>query len=471
VNSLWPSLAQAAVTLLGSAAAGYALAPALVPASAPRAERAAWGFALGLTLLALPLPPAFLLGLSPVLAIALLPALSLAAAWFYLHRQGASPLSPRERAGVRAVIKPLHVLLAVLILFGVVVYTLRALAEPMWSNDYLAIWGFKGKTIFRSAGIPRRLFTDPSLGFSHPEYPLGLPLLFASVSFLLGRWDDHALALLFPFFQVATLLALAGWLRRRGASATLALAAAALLAQFEPLYSAFQTGLADIPFSFAALLFGSALVDVLDGTDPQAARRLALAAFLAVSTKNEGLLLIAAGAALALFASRGARAASRSALAAVVVPAVLLTGIGRLWKGSLPLRDFDFSLLTRPQQLLPRASSAIRTAFSEIVLPAWPGLLCLAILVGSGRSIPRGNRLLALSLICTLAYLLIPSLVVLGPEWLIRTSFARTVSALAPLTAAAIASRLTSLSDRSIAAPGVFRGVRAYARGARSLPK
>ena len=121
-----------------------------------------------------------------------------------------------------------------------------------------------------------------ALGFSHPEYPLGLPLLYASVSFLLGRWDDHALALLYPFFQIATLLALAGWLRRRGASATLALAAAALLAQFEPLYSAFQTGLADIPFSFAALLFGSALVDVLDGTDPQAARRLALAAFLAL---------------------------------------------------------------------------------------------------------------------------------------------------------------------------------------------
>jgi hypothetical protein len=444
VKSLWPSLAQVAAILLGGAAAGYALAPALVPASAPRAERVAWGFALGLALLALPLPPASLLDLSPVLAIVLVSALSLAAAGFSILRQRVSPLAPRQ-AGVWALIQPPHIFLALLILFGVLVYFLRALAEPMWSNDFLAIWGLKGKTIFGAAGIPRRLFADPSLGFSHPEYPLGLPLLYASVSFLLGRWDDHALALLYPFFQIATLLALAGWLRRRGASATLALAAAALLAQFEPLYSAFQTGLADIPFSFAALLFGSALVDVLDETDPEAIRRLALAAFLAVSTKNEGLLLIAAGAALALFAGRGARAAARSALAAVVVPAVLLMGIGRLWKGSLPLRDFDFSWLTRPQQLLPRAGSAIRTAISEIVLPAWPGLLCLAILVASGRSMPRGNRLLALSLMCTLAYLLIPSLAVLGPEWLIRTSFARTVSALAPLTAAAIAVRLTEL--------------------------
>jgi hypothetical protein len=82
---------------------------------------------------------------------------------------------------------------------------------------------------------------------------------------------------------------------------------------------------------------------------------------------------------------------------------------------------------------------------SEIVLPVWPGLLCLGTLIGAGRSRPAGNRLLALALICTLAYMLLPSLAFLGPEWLIRTSFARTVSALAPLIAAAVAARLTSL--------------------------
>ena len=59
VNGLWPSLAQVAAILLASAAAGYALAPRAPSRSRPRAERAAWGFALGLTLLALPLPPAF----------------------------------------------------------------------------------------------------------------------------------------------------------------------------------------------------------------------------------------------------------------------------------------------------------------------------------------------------------------------------------------------------------------------------
>jgi hypothetical protein len=471
VNGVWPAFAQLAAILLAGAAAGYALAPVFLPRSAPRAERAAWGFALGLTLLALPLPPAFLLGLSPFLAIVLTAVLTLAAAWFYR----ASPLSPRggrgvspqltsasavaaghasreaggRQDGVSAAIKPLHVFLILLILFGVLVFSLRSLAEPLWSNDFLAIWGLKGKTIFAAAAIPRRLFTDPSLGFSHPEYPLGLPLLFAAVSFLLGRWDDQALALLYPVFQIATLFALIGWLRRRGASAAIALAAGAILAQFEPLYSAFQAGLADIPFSFAALLFGCALADLLDATDPLAARRLAFAAFLTVSTKNEGLFLIAAGAVIALFASRSARAAARSALIAIAVPAVLLTGIGRVWKGSLSVRDFDFTLLARPRELFPRAGEAIRTAFSEVMRPAWSGVLCLGVLIGAGRSIPRGNRLLALSLVCALAYLLLPTLAILGPEWLIRTSFARTVSALAPLTTAAVAARLSQLTADS----------------------
>jgi len=451
VTGLWPALAQVAAILVGSAAAGYALAAAFLPPAAPRPERAAWGIALGLSLLAGSALLAFATGLSPVLAIILAAALTLSAAAF-VRRRGTSPVSPlscRGRpTGVRAVTRSIHIFLALLAAFGVIVFSLRALAQPLWSNDFLAIWGLKGKILFAGVGIPRRLFTDPSLGFSHPEYPLGLPLLYASVCFLLGRWDDHALAVLFPFLQAATLFALFGWLRRRGASVALALAAAALLAQFEPLYSAFHTGLAEIPFSFVALLFGAAFSDVLDGTDRFAVRRLALAAFLAVSTKNEGLLLIAAAAVLALFAPRRASAASRSALAALLVPAVFLTGIGRLWKGSLPLRDFDFSYLTaRIHELPPRIGEAIRTAFSEIVLPAWPGLLCLGALIAAGRSNASGNRLLALALISALAYLLLPSLAVAGPEWLVRTSFARTVSALAPLTATAIAIRLAEPRD------------------------
>jgi hypothetical protein len=461
MSGLWLSLAQVAAILLGAAAIGFAPARFLLPAAA-RAERAAWGFAVGVSLLAVSVPLAFLTHLSPRWTILLLVVLVVASS--LSRREGARRISPRlapapaviagrvsREAGGRRHRKPLVLLLLALAAIGVVAYLLRALTEPMWSNDYLAIWGFKGKTIFGAAGVPRRLFTDSTIAFSHPEYPLGLPFLFAALAFLLGRFDDHAMALLFPFLQAATLLSLFGWLCRRGATATLALAAVAALANFEFLYSSFHTGMADVPFSFVALLFGVSLADALDRTDPFAERRLAFAAFLAVSTKNEGLLFAAAGVFLCLLAFRKARAVSIRALAATAIPAILLLLAGRLWKGSLPLRDFDLAYLgpTLVLELLPRVAEAIHTGFREVILPAWPGLLCVLLLIGAGRRSSAGDRLLLLASICAAAYLLLPSLAVLGPDWLIRMSFARTVSALAPLAAAALASRLESAARPS----------------------
>ncbi len=467
MNGLWLPLAGVAAILLAAGALGFALAHFILPGPA-RAERAAWGFAIGLALLAASVPLAFLTHVPLRWMAMLLAAVSFA---FSLSRRGgARGGSPRltsapavaaghvsREAGGRQggvmggldnpkskIQNPrLALVLLLLTFFGISVYLLRALTEPMWSNDFLAIWGLKGKIIFAAGGVPGRLFTDPSLGFSHPEYPFGLPFLYAALAFLLGRWDDHAMALLFPFLQVATLLALFGWLRRRGATLTLALCAVALLALFEPLYSAFSVGMADVPHSFVALLFGTACADTLDRTDTFAARRLALASFLAISTKNEGLILVAAGVLLCLLAFRRARSTSLRALAAIAAPAILLLLAGRLWKGSLPLRDFDLAYLgpTLVLELLPRVAEAIHTGFREVILPAWPGLLCVLLLIGAGRRNSAGDRLLLLASICAAAYLLFPSLAVLGPDWLIRMSFARTVSALVPLAAAAIASR------------------------------
>src|SRR6185503_14388879 len=189
---------------------------------------------------------------------------------------------PEESAGER---RACRILLA-FVFVGVALYLLCALTEPMWANDYVAIWGFKGKTFFAERHIPDRLFRWQSLSFSHPEYPLGLPLLYAGIAFLLGRWDDHAMALLFPLLQVATLLLLYGWLRRRGAGRPLALAAAALLSQFEPLYRAFTTGMADVPLSFGVLLLGTALADRIERTDRGASRRLALAALVCTAPRT-----------------------------------------------------------------------------------------------------------------------------------------------------------------------------------------
>src|SRR5262249_39154772 len=153
------------------------------------------------------------------------------------------------------------------------------------------------------------------------------------------------------------LAALWGWLRRRGVPWPLPLAAAALLSLFEPLYSAFLTGLAEVPLSCVFLLFGSAFSDALDangfGTDAgrndfAAARRLAAASLLAGGLKNEGLLLAALGALGALIA----RSPRRWRLAAcALLPAGAIAGLGRILNGNAPLRDFDFALVARPAEL------------------------------------------------------------------------------------------------------------------------
>jgi hypothetical protein len=446
VTGLPLSLLSVATILLAAGAVGYAFAASLVPrGGAWRAERLSWGFAAGLALLAVSVALGFSLNATPgwLSFLGLAGIVGLPARLFRFRDRAPEPAEPPEPTdGGRALF------LAVMLL-GVSLYALRALTEPMWANDYVAIWGFKGKTFFSEQAVPDRLFRWLSLSFSHPEYPLGLPMLYAGIAFLLGRWDDHAMALLFPFLQVATLLALYGWLR------PLALAAAALLSQFEPLYRAFTTGMAEVPLSFGVLLLGTSLADRIERTDRGASRRLALAALVCTATKNEGLYFVVAAflvAALSAFSRKGFAARTAAVLA---LPAALVVAAHRLIRGSLPLRDFDFSLLSKPAVLLPRLAESIATAVSRTPPAAWIGLAALGILVAAGRASPAGAPLLALAACGFAAYLFLPSLAVEGPAWLVETAFFRTTAALAPLVAAGVAVRLvpvfkTANGDRFI---------------------
>jgi hypothetical protein len=441
VTGLAPSLLSIAAILLAAAAVGYSVAGALVPRGrAYRAERLAWGFAAGLVLLAGSVAFVFSFHGTPgwLSFLVLAAVVGLPARLFRFRDRAPESAEPPESEGER---RASAVLLAILLL-GVAFYALRALTEPMWANDYVAIWGFKGKTFFAERAIPDRLFRWLSLSFSHPEYPLGLPMLYAGIAFLLGRWDDHALALLFPFLQVATLSVLYGWLRRRGTGRPLALAAAALLSQFEPLYRAFTTGMADVPLSFGVLLLGTSLADRIERTDRGASRRLALAALVCTATKNEGLYFVAAAflvAALSAFSRRGFAARAAAILA---LPAAVVIAAHRLIRGSLPLRDFDFSLLSRPGALLPRIAESIASAVGQTPPAAWIGLAALGILIAVGRESPAGSALLALAACGLAAYLFLPALAVQGPAWLVETAFFRTTAALAPLVAAGVAVRL-----------------------------
>ena len=427
------SLIRVGVVAALAAAVGWLSARALLPAGeAFRLERLAWGFAMGMALLAAFVPLSLLAGVRP----GWIPFSALGVALLALTRFVAPPTLTSPPAGggreARALRPPLRILLRLLVLLGVAFYAVQALTEPMWSNDFIAIWGLKAKSIALTGSLPDGLRRGPD--FAHPEYPLGLPFLYAGVALLTGGWDDHALALLFPLVQAATLAAAAGWLRRRGAPPAGILLAAAILANFGPLYSAFLTGLAEVPLAFGLLLFGTALADALEPAAPGALRRLALAAAILAATKNEGLYLAAAGCLVGLVFGGGRR---RLRIAAAALPTALLVHIFHLiWRGRLPLRDFDLGLFS-----LDRLTEALSTA-ARIWGPAgWAGAALVAALVVLGARRAESDGLLALLSLTAAAYLLLPAFAVRGPAWLVQTTLGRLTAALAPLAAAAIVLR------------------------------
>ena len=408
---------------------GFVISTALLPAGERfRLERMGWSYSLGCALLSASVPPALALHVTPLLVL-----IAIAAVLLSVLRR--FKLAPDDAGAAPRRIPTLLVVAAVL---GVALYALRALTEPMWANDFIAIWGLKGKTLFGARGYPERMTT---LEYSHPEYPLGLPLLFAAVSFLFGHWDDHAMALLFPLFQAATVVVLVGWLRRRGVSPEVAGLAAVLVAWFEPLYSGFLTGMAEVPLAFGVLLFGVSLADALDDTDGGAVRRLVVAALMIAATKNEGMFFAIVGAVIALVFGRRRR--WKIALAAFA-PALLVRVLHWPWRSRIPLADFEAGLFSTS-----RVWDSLAEAGRLLGPKTWIGLALVVVLIAAGRSVFSGNRLLLLGAAGVAAYLVIPAFAVRGPAWLIHTTLLRTTAALAPLFAAAVAARYAGEETRA----------------------
>jgi hypothetical protein len=429
------SLLLVGAALLVVSGVGLGTSGALLPPDrAFFLERLGWSDALGCATLIASVALALGPGASPRLAFALFAAVAVAMG----RRFRLTPTAAARGQGLP------RILLAVVVL-GVAVYVLRALTEPMWANDYIAIWGLKGRTLFAARGYPDRFYASATLQYSHPEYPLGIPLLYAGLSFLAGRWDDHAMALLFPFLQVATLFVLVGWLRRRGVAPAVAGAAAALVAWFEPLYSGFLTGMAEVPLAFGMVLFGTSLADTLDETDPGAARRLALASALVAATKNEGLFLAGVGCLVALAFGKASR--WRFA-AAALVPALGVRALHFPWRSRLPLADFDAGLFTAA-----RVRDSLEAAGRLLGPAAWAGLALIALLIATGDRVPAGGRLLLLAGAALAAYLVLPAFAVRGPAWLVETTLRRTAAALGPLVAAGIAVRFSGGSSGSGTGP------------------
>jgi hypothetical protein len=357
-----------------------------------------------------------------------------------LRRSSSKPDAPKGERLTR----PVRVLLA-LAAAGVALFALAALSEPMWSTDYLAIWGLKAKTIYLTASVPARLFHDPAIVWSRWDYPLLLPLDLAALAAWARGWEGRALALLYPFCHAATAAAAFGFFARR-AHALRGAIAAALIAWFFPLYAPVNVGTVEVPLALGFVLLSTALLDVFELGTADRHARLALASLYCAAMKPEGTLFAVLAALLWVFARPPGRARA-TPLAALLLPPALHAVLMHWARGSVPVRDYDMTLLwpSRWGELLGRIGEAAgRIASTDIVAAAVP-LAALAAFLALSSSGPA-DRLLPILTAQVVCYLFACSLSAFGAAWLAAAAFGRIVGALVPTLALVLGGRAVPLA-------------------------
>ena len=335
-------------------------------------------------------------------------------------------------------LRPNGLVLALLVLAGAAgcVFLVQAVAEPMWSTDYLAIWGLKGKTIATIGHVPRRLFDDPGLYWAHREYPLLVPLSLAMLASFAGGWDDQALALLFPVCELATLFSIYGFLARR-VSRVPGAAAAVLAAVCFPLYRAVNAGTAEVPFALGVVLVACAFLDSLHLDSPEVRARLFCGSLFCVSIKQEGTLFVGLLALALLFRRR------RRDAAFLVAPAFLHWGALYLLRGPQTRRDFDLTLFEpgRWKELAQLFGIVVGRMLSTEALQAWLPLTAIGLFL---LVTPRGvaDPLLPIFPLQILCYAIAFSVSSFDPIYAIEGAFRRIALTLFPALTIVLCARL-----------------------------
>jgi hypothetical protein len=149
------------------------------------------------------------------------------------------------------------------------------LARFAWTTaigwDGLMVWEIKSRIAFSNGGaLPASYFCDQSRSWSHPDYPLMLPLLETWLYMWIGQSNQSWVRVIFPFFYLAALLLLYSGAARVSGRRWVGLLTAALLF-FIPFATVrgtnVFTGYADFPL--AVLYLASVLYFIQYSRDPE----------------------------------------------------------------------------------------------------------------------------------------------------------------------------------------------------------
>lgn len=193
---------------------------------------------------------------------------------------------------------PFFIIIAVQLLYSFI----YAPALPVSGWDSWAIWFLKAKVFFIEGSVAAGFLTDPSFGYSHPDYPLMVPLAVSWIYTVIGGADDSIARLIYPL-QYAAILALFFYFVKAASGVRTALVFTALLSltpilvmhasglpvKVGGLYTGDYAGYADLALS--ACFMASASFIYLYLRDGRTAQFLCAVLFLSIGawTKNEGL--------------------------------------------------------------------------------------------------------------------------------------------------------------------------------------
>ena len=171
--------------------------------------------------------------------------------------------------------------------------TLASLLAPLNDWDGVCVWGIKAKVLYFNTVGTTDYFNRAELAFSHPNYPLLWPFMYAWVCTVLGKWDDLGMLILNPINLIVFTVLLYGTLRKYVVRAV-ALGVTVIMASLPALLHYTECGQADVPLM---LISGASLFCLFDWMNSHRKDSLLLAAFLmggALFTKQEGKIILIA---------------------------------------------------------------------------------------------------------------------------------------------------------------------------------
>lgn len=327
---------------------------------------------------------------------------------------------------------------ALLGLAGVVLAAVATAAlrdRLMW--DGWAFWTLKATMLFRDGGLPPDLF-DPAgpYDYAHPDYPLGLPLLFWWVFRVAGA-PAAALASFTGAIWFALLAVLFWDSARAHARPELAALGVVAVAAFWPITRFATGGQADVLISFAALGIVAHMAEARTAGGAAFWRAGAFAA-LAVMMKNEGLALAtmaaaAAGAWLLVHEKLGPRR-----IAALSFP-LLLALPWAVWVRTRGLEAEHLGGGLVLPELPGRALLILRELAGLAVYRSWIPVALIAAAAVALALKRRGSLEIRLPLAVLALYLAAAFAVYLRAardlQWLLDTSLERVVASVVPALA------------------------------------